>query len=141
MGAVAKGYLAGFAPLLAHLNPNPKMHACMCSLVNHTYFLILNPNPKMHACTCSLVYHTYLPKDTGASAAAAVAEGDLAEYAPLLLRSLYERDVRWVDVQLYCFTCKSCDRRGPGRVCAPAATQPLRAGCQVGGCTAVLLHL
>lgn len=49
----------------------------------------------------SLVFHTYLPKQGASSASSAEASASfddapplLAEYAPLLLRSLYERDVR-----------------------------------------------
>ena len=47
----------------------------------------------------SLVFHTYLPKlgKDGAAAAGSTMDSApplLAEYAPLLLRSLYERDVR-----------------------------------------------
>jgi hypothetical protein len=47
----------------------------------------------------SLVYHTYLPKirvgGTMDEGNMDVAPPLLAEYAPILLRSLYERDVRW----------------------------------------------
>ncbi len=43
----------------------------------------------------SLVFHTYLPKqESGVGGPEADAPPLLAEYAPLLLRSLYERDVR-----------------------------------------------
>ena len=59
----------------------------------------------------SLVFHTYLPKLGGASSGGAEGgmEGApplLAEYAPLLLRGLYERDVRWV-INAEGATCQS----------------------------------
>ena len=97
--------VCGSAPLAAILQPT--LHP-LRSLVFHTYLPGLS---HLLLYLHSLVFHTYLPKLGGASSGGAEGgmEGApplLAEYAPLLLRGLYERDVRWV-INAEGATCQS----------------------------------
>ncbi len=75
-------------------------HTCTCTQTRRS--APPPPSPLLLLPLPSLVYHTYLPKLAGGSAHSGASTGMegapplLADYAPLLLRSLYERDVRWV---------------------------------------------
>lgn len=89
--------------LPCHDRPLPSLTLCDSLLLalSHAH-TATHTHTAMPPCLLrSLVFHTYLPKQGASSASSAEASASfddapplLAEYAPLLLRSLYERDVR-----------------------------------------------